>query len=44
MSVGKRIEIDEAGDMGRGQIRKSLCVTHEKFSYLLILESKLGEL
>lgn len=32
MSVGRGIEIDEAGDVGRGQIRKSLCITHEKFS------------
>lgn len=41
--MGKEIQIDEAGDMARGQITKSRCVTHEKFSDLFILESKLGE-
>lgn len=32
MSVGRGIEIDDAGHVGRGQIRKSLCMTHEEFS------------
>lgn len=39
--MGKGIQIDEAEDVGRGQIRAF--VSHEKFSDLLILESKLGE-
>lgn len=30
--MGKGIEIDEAGDECRGQIRKTLCITHEEFS------------
>lgn len=32
MSVGRGIQIDEAGDVGRVQIRKSLYITHEELS------------
>lgn len=36
MSVDRGIEVDEAGNVGRDHIRKSLCITHKFLKHLLI--------